>query len=148
MPPLEPEWFFPLFVLMWLVISATLSLIGGWHKLAERFKSTEPVDGDRYRFRSGEIGWGPLPVSYGACLFLTVGPKAFSLSVLFLFRFLHPRLVIPWSSVERCERVKYWLMNRVAVHVRGFDRRILFPGVLGERVFGAWTNFRDKRNVV
>jgi hypothetical protein len=112
---------------VWLAIAATLSLMGGWH---------------------GEIGWGVFPVSYGACLFVTVGPKAFSLSVLFIFRFLHPRLVIPWSAVERCERVKYWLMNRVAIYVEGFDRRILFPGVVGERILGAWTESRDKGRVV
>ena len=148
MPPLDPEWFFPFFILMWLAISAALSLMGGWHSLAERFKSGEEVEGERYRFRSGEMGFGMVPVSYGACLFVTVGPTAFSLSVLFVFRFLHPRLVIPWSAVERCERVRYWLMNRVAVHVEGFDRRILFPGAVGERILGAWMQSRANRRGV
>jgi len=141
----DSGWFFPLFILMWLAISAALSLIGGWHALADRFASMESVEGDRYRFRTADIGWGPWPVSYGACLFLTVGPKAFSMSVLFVFRFLHPRLVIPWDAVERCDRVKFWLMNRVAVHVKGSNRRILFPGVVGERIFGAWTEFAANR---
>jgi hypothetical protein len=138
MTPPAPEWFVPLFVLVWLAVSAALSLMGGWHALAERFESAEPLEGDRFRFRSGQLGYGAFPVNYGACLFVTVGRTGFSLSVLFVFRFLHPRLVIPWPAVARCERVKYWLMNRVAVHIEGFDRRLLFKGVVGERILGAW----------
>src|SRR5436309_2138190 len=75
MPTPDSEWFFPAFVLFWLAMSGGLSLMGGWYRLAEKFKSDEPIDGERFRFRSGAIGWGALPVSYGSCLFATVGAK-------------------------------------------------------------------------
>jgi len=134
----DPAWFVPLLIPVWLAISATLSHFGGWHALANRFRSAEPLEGESFRYRSGEIGWGQFPVSYRACLSLTVGARGFSLAVLPAFRFLHPRLVIPWSAVERCERVKYWLTERVAVSIEGFDRRMLFRGTVGERIFAAW----------
>ncbi|HWH79193.1 MAG TPA: hypothetical protein VNT76_17545, partial [Candidatus Binatus sp.] len=92
----------------------------------------------RFRFRSGAIGWGAFPVSYGSCLFVTIGSSGFSLSILFPFRFLHPRLVIPWSAVERCEHVSVWFLKQVAVHVAGFNRRLLFGGTLGNEIYEAW----------
>jgi len=142
-PSPDSEWFIPAFVVFWLAICGALSLMGGWHQLAERFKSDELVDGERFRFRSGAIGWAAFPVSYGSCLFATVGSKGFALSILFPFRFLHPRLVIPWSAVERCEHVRFWFMKHVAVHVAGFNRRLLFGGGLGSKILEAWTQSRQ-----
>ena len=142
MPAPDSEWFFPAFVVFWLAICGVLSIMGGWRELAERFKSDAPVEGERFRFRSGAMGSGLFPVSYGGCLFATVGPKGFALSILFLFRFLHPRLVVPWSAVERCEPVKFWFMNYIAVHIVGFGRRILFDGNLGKKVLETWTQAR------
>jgi hypothetical protein len=133
------EWFLPVFVLFWLAACAALSLLGGWRELAYRFKCNEPLDGDHYRFRSGAMGWKVFPVNYGNCLFVTVSSNAFSLSILYPFRFLHPRLVIPWQEVEHCEPLKYWFMRHVAVYVAGFDRRILLAGNLGDRILEEWS---------
>jgi hypothetical protein len=142
LPAPDSEWFVPAFIVFWLVISGVLSLMGGWYRLAERFKSDESIDGEQFRFRSGAIGWGMFPVSYGSCLIATVGSKGFALSVLFPFRFLHPRLVIPWSAVERCEHVKFWFMKQGAVHVSGFNRRLVFGGALGTKILDSWTQSR------
>ena len=142
MPHPDSEWFLPAFVVVWLSVCGTLSIVSGWYYLAERYKSGEPIDGERFRFRSGAIGWNAFPVNYGGCLFATVGAKGFALSILFPFRFLHPRLMIPWSDVERCEPTKYWFKKRVAVHVTGFDRRFLFQGSLGEKLLEAWAQAR------
>ena len=124
MPTPDSEWFLPAFVIFWLAICGALSLMGGWYELSRRFKSNDAIDGERFYFRSAAIGRGIFPVSYGNCLFVTVGSTGLALSVLFPFRFLHPRLVIPWTDIERCEKVKYWFTNQVAVHVAGFGRRL------------------------
>ena len=145
MPFPDSAWFLPAFVVFWLAICGVLSLIGGWYHLGERFKSDEPIDGERFRFRTGAVGRDAFPVNYGNCLFATVGAKGFALSVLFLFRFLHPRLVIPWSAVERCEHVRFWFMKPVAVHVAGFNRRLLFRGDLGGKILETWTQYRRRR---
>src|SRR3990172_6382076 len=115
MPRPDSKWLLPAFIVFWLAISGALSLLGGWYELSQRFKRNDAVDGERFYFRSGAIGWRWLPVSYGSCLFATIGSKSIALSVLFPFRFLHPPLLIPWSAVERCEKVKLWFMNQVAV---------------------------------
>jgi len=53
---------------------------------------------------------------------------------------MHPPLVIPWSAVERCEQVRFWLLGHVAVYVRDFrPRRLLFGGALGRAILAQWT---------
>jgi hypothetical protein len=127
-----------------LAICAVLSRLGGWWELARRFKNADDIDGERFRFRSGSLGWGVFPVNYGSCLFATVGRGGFSLSILFPFRFMHPPLLIPWSAVERCEQVRFWFVRHTAVHVTGFGRRLLFMGGLGRAILAAWTDARRR----
>jgi hypothetical protein len=138
-PSSDSQWFVAVFVVFWLMICGLLSFLGGWYELARRFKTADGVDGERFYFRSAAIGWRSFPVSYGSCLFATVGPKGIALSILIPFRFLHPPLLIPWSAVERCERVTFWFMNRVAVQVAGFNRRLLFGGALGREILEEWS---------
>ncbi len=105
-PPLllRPQWFFPLFLGVWLAVSAVLALAGGWFSLSREFRSDEAIDGERFRFASGSLGLWPFPVTgYGNCLFLTVNDTGFRLSILFVFRFLAPPLFIPWSAVKSME---------------------------------------------
>jgi hypothetical protein len=144
MPSLDTEWFLPAGVVLWLAFSGFLSIFGGWHELAARFSDGKFLNGERFRFRSGAIGWKPFPVIYGNCLFVTVGHDGFSLSVFLLFRFMHPTLVIPWSAVERCEPVRFFFVNYVAVYVIGFKRRLLFSGSTGRKILDSWR--RSKRN--
>jgi hypothetical protein len=143
-PPPDSQWVVPAFIVFWLMICGLLSLLGGWFELAQRFKSADGVDGEHFYFRSGAIGWRSFPVSYGGCLFATIGPKGIALSILFPFRFLHPRLVIPWSAVERCDRVKFLFINQFAVQLTGFNRRLLFRGALGGRILEEWTRMRGQ----
>jgi hypothetical protein len=133
------EWLFPAIVFLWLAFSGILSVFGGWHELAQRFSDDKTLEGTHFRFRSGAIGWRFFPVNYGNCLFVTVGRDGFVLSIFLLLRFMHPRLVIPWSAVERCEPVKFWFANHIAVYIAGFKRRLLFTGKLGQKMLDAWT---------
>jgi hypothetical protein len=147
MPVSTSEWLFPVLAIVWFAMCACLSLMSGWFYLGARFKSDEQIDGERFCFRSGALGWRAWPVGYRNCLFVTVGSRGFAVSVLFPFRFLHPRLVIPWSAVERCEDVKFWFMKCVAVRIAGFDRRILFRGDLGAKIFAMWNQSQGKSQV-
>jgi hypothetical protein len=126
-----------------MAVCALLSLLGGWHALGRRFGSSDDLDGERFRFRSGAVGRGIFPVAYDHCLFATVGRRALALSVLVPFRLLHPPLVIPYSEVERCDEIRFWFVRHVALHVRGFGRRrVLLRGALGRAVLAAWTQAR------
>lgn len=132
----------PAFAAFWLTMTGAISFLSGWHELAQRFGSGDSIDGERFRFRSAAIGWPAFPVSYGGSLFATVGARGFMLSILFPYRFLHPPLVIPWAEVERCEPVRYWFRRHAAVYVKGFSRRLLFRGSLGDKVLSTWKQAR------
>ena len=132
------ELFLAWLVVLWLAICAGLSVASGWHELARRFRSDEPVDGQRVRCQATAMGWRGLPLSYGRCVYATVGSRALALSVIFPFRLLHPPLVIPWSDVERCERLGLWFRKYVALHVRGHGRGLMFHESVGEPMLEAW----------
>ena len=144
MPPLDAKWLLVGFVVLWLLMSGLVSWLSGWYGLSRRFHNADAVDGERFSFRSAAIGWRWFPISYGNCLFATIGSKGLALSILFPFRFLHPPLLIPWSAIDRCEEVKFWFRRPVAVSVAGFNRRLLFGGSLGRRIFEEWSQARGR----
>lgn len=117
-----------LLVVAWLGACALISLMGGWHRLAARFCSESAIDGEEIRFASMSIGTGLFPARYRRVLFVTVGPSGIGLSVIFLFRVLHPLLFIPWSAVESAQRERSWLVHHVAVNICGFEKRLFFRG--------------------
>ena len=137
-PPVIPigivGWFLLLFVVAWLGACGMLSLMGGWHRLATRFRSASDINGEKYRFASMSLGSGLFPVRYRNTLFVTVGRSGMALSVLFLFRVLHPPLFIPWSAVETVRPEMSWLTKQTAVYVRGFHKRLLFRGRAGKKI--------------
>lgn len=97
-------WFavFPLyFGTLWCVIGAFLSYVGGWTKLARRFRCQTAFVGDRWRFQSGAMRGS---VQYGNCLTLGSNSHSLYLAVFPLFRFRHPPLLIPWQEVTATRR--------------------------------------------
>jgi hypothetical protein len=130
----DPGLFLPFFVIMWVGITAVLSVVGGWGELGRRFPATTRPDGETFSFVSGALNAGMLPVGYGNCLFVTVGSAGVRLSVLFLFRILHPPLLIPWTAIEAVTRERHWFTWRTVVRIRDFDRRLALYGRAGEEV--------------
>ena len=128
---LQPQWFLPLFVSMWLVITGLLSYIGGWASLARAFPAHDEVHGDRFRFRSGSLGWRYFPVRYGNCLFITVNQEGFCLSILFPFRFLSPPIFVPWAEVVVVEEKRLLFFRYYVLSIRDHWSRISVRGTPG-----------------
>jgi hypothetical protein len=100
---------FPIF---WCAIVYWISLVGGWRQLARRYRTSSPISGTTWRFRSAAMhNWSES--SYNSCLKLTANEEGLGLSVFFPFRFGHPPLFIPWSDmlVSQVRRVIFF--NRV-----------------------------------
>ena len=131
---LDFRWFFPLFIGGWLAISCFLSLLGGWHALAKRYRTTISTSGKLFPFASMGLGRGLFPVSYSNCVFVRLDSTGISLSVFPLFRFFHPKLFIPWSAVSDCRRERFWFMDCTAVYVSQPKTRMLFRGRLGRKI--------------
>lgn len=127
---MEPQWFVPLFVLLWFTLCGLLAQLSGWRSLAGRFPAQSQVEGERFRFSSGSMEASPwFPVSYSGSLFVTVGKAGLGMSLLFLFRFLNPPLFIPWEQVESVQEKPGFFGRRALVrfkHSSSNNRRALF----------------------
>jgi hypothetical protein len=84
------------FVTLWLLVSALISFIGGWTKLAGTFRLDKPFVGQLWAGQSGQMRW---IAGYGNCLTVGCNPEGLYLATMPLFRFMHPPLLIPWSEV-------------------------------------------------
>jgi hypothetical protein len=132
--PFEPQWFLPLFVLMWVTICALLSIIGGWLELARQYQSHNTSAGQKYYLVSGSLGWPFFPVSYGNCLSVTVSHTGIGLSVLFPFRVAHPPLLIPWLAVASAESRRFLFFDRTVIALRDSSRQLTIHGKAGKAI--------------
>jgi hypothetical protein len=115
----SPTWFFIAFPVLWCLVSAMLSAIGGWWMLAMRFRAEGlPPAGRRW------LVWGSLGVvAYRSCLIVGHSEAGLHLAVLPPFRLFHPPLLIPWAAIARRERGRYWLLLCDTLEISG-DRAV------------------------
>jgi hypothetical protein len=135
-PP--PLWIFALFpvffVGLWVVIGTLLSRLSGWSTLAGHFRADNPPSGTRFRFVSGSMGKGIVPVQYRSCLFVTVNDRGLHLSLLPPFRFMSPALFIPWTKVESVEERQFLMVHWTVLRLRNLWPVISLRGRAGEAV--------------
>src|SRR3954466_7384369 len=90
------------FVALWLFVSATISVIGGWTALAKRFRfSKARFTGPSWNGQSGQMRW---IAGYHNCLTLGCNAQGLYLAIMPLFRFRHPPLLIPWEEISVSRR--------------------------------------------
>jgi hypothetical protein len=127
---------------MWLGITGLLAHIGGWATLASSFPAQGDIDGERFRFASGSIGWRYFPVSYGNCLFVTINSEGLRLSILFPFRFQSPPFFVPWSSAESVDEKRLFFFKYYVLNIRDHWPRITLRGSTGRRAKEAFEAFQ------
>lgn len=141
---LQPQYFFPMFVGMWVGVSILLSFISGWASLAKDFKTMQDTIGKEFRYVSGSMGIRFFPVNYGNCLFVTVNEQGFELSVLFLFRVFSPKLFIPWKEVESVKLKRILVFHNTVVKLSDHWPTISISGKAGKRLFKEFENIKTK----
>jgi hypothetical protein len=97
------------FVTLWLLVGATISFVGGWWSLAKVYRTEVPFDGTKWRMQSGQMRW---LANYNNVLTLGVGKQGLYLASMFLFRFMHPPLLVPWSEIK-VRRNTGWVFDYV-----------------------------------
>ena len=99
---------FPLyFLLLWLLVGATISFVGGWFSLAKLYRTRMRFDGAKWRMQSGQMRWLS---NYNRVLTLGTSPEGLYLACMFLFRFMNPPLLVPWSEIK-VRRSKGWVFE-------------------------------------
>jgi len=115
------EWFrlrFPmLFAGMWVFTSYVAAQLGGWRRLAMRFRSSGPAPRSLKRFVSGRFGL----VNYNGCLTVGADEHGLYLAPFFPFRAFHPPLRIPWSEFQSRTRERFFFFFKVDLFDLGPD---------------------------
>lgn len=108
-PSLFVAFFSVYFVGLWLLVGAVISFVGGWFSLSKLYRTRIPFNGAKWGRQSGQMRW---LVKYNNVLTLGANQEDLYLACMFLFRFMHPPLVIPWSEIK-IRRSKGWLFEYV-----------------------------------
>ncbi len=126
------------FPVIWLSVVAVVARIGGWRALAERYEDTGSAEPEQ-RFRFGSVvlrRW--LPARYRGSVHIGLGAAGLFLTPLFVFRFQHPPLRIPWTAVARCEDGSLLGFRWVDVELKDESPTLRFYGKVGDEVTEAW----------
>ena len=91
------ELLFLVILVCWVSISYVIAHIGGWFGLARFYRFSGAFLGERWRFQSAQMRW---KVGYNNCLTVGASQEGLYLSVMFILRFGHPPLFVPWGDVS------------------------------------------------
>ena len=125
-------------VVLWLFVAALLSWVGGWHSLAQLSPRTGAATGDDLGGCSISLSRGIFAINYNNSAHITLCQEGLALETSSLFRRYHEPFLIPWNSIDTCERQKLLLQEVTVVATRGLHVEILVRGKAGESVFAYW----------
>ena len=91
------------------------------------------------------LGSGLYPAGYGGVVFVRLSQQGIGLSVIFLLRFYHPPIFIPWSEVARCVREKVRGTWTTKLSLREEASEFAFYGELGEAVNQAYLSGKSAK---
>ena len=101
---------FPIYLLcLWFLVAAIISFVGGWFSLAKVYRTRAPFNGTKWKMQSGQMRW---LANYNNVLTLGASPEGLYLASMFLLRFMHPPLLVPWSEIK-VRRKEGWMFEYV-----------------------------------
>jgi len=77
------------------LVTYLLSTIGGWSKLAKNYPRRQIAEGRKFTMQSLAVG----VTNYGNVITVHSSREGLDFAVMFLFRFGHRPLFIPWSHI-------------------------------------------------
>lgn len=120
-----PPWLVPPlyvlgFIAWWSFICCMIAFVGGWAKLARRFRAVSKPPGQTFSIQSGQFNG----TRYNNCLIVVVAPQGLYLSMFPLFRSGHAPLLIPWSALSPFKAGKQlWVtLYTTTVTIGKFDK--------------------------
>ena len=77
--------------------------------MSRTYRTQTPFVGTKWTLQRAQMRWR---TNYNNALTLGVNPQGLYLAIVFLFRFRHPPLLIPWSDIK-VRRSSGWLFDYV-----------------------------------
>lgn len=144
--PWTPVFAAAAFVVFWCTIIAVISVMGGWYRLSRlypagdtSFRIEDEHQSRTFRWASLSLGPRLLPTNYGNCVTVVVSDEVVQISVIILFRTLHPPLFIPWSAVRNCSLDRHFMIfTRATVEVAGSTHPLRFYGSCAREIDLVW----------
>ncbi len=101
----------------WILLGWLSALMGGWHRLASRYRFTQNFEGKLFPTRSAMMGM----TRYSNCITMGVNTQGLYLNVFVWMRLNHPPLFIPWEDmVGKVEQT--WLAPILLLSFKPFPR--------------------------
>jgi hypothetical protein len=130
-PPWLPYAFPFLFAGVWVGIGWMNSLVGGWRRLAQRYRGRLANAEPTLRPASATFAL-LLPASYGHAVRVGVGAAGIGLSVHWAFVIGNPPLLIPWEELVECRSWRLLgLFDRFSFVVADTGVRVTITGAAG-----------------
>ena len=107
--------FLVIFPTFWCFVVWLISLIGGWRRLAQVYRTSETPGGRLLFTRFVLVGIA----SYRNTVTLHITPAGLHLAVMPLFRAGHPPLLIPWTALRGGESASFRWLAAVRFEVLG-----------------------------
>jgi hypothetical protein len=113
----------PIYLLfLWLLVGAIISGGGGWFSLSKVYRTPVPFEGAKWGGQSGRMRG---LANYNNVLTVGATPRGLHLASMFLSRFMHAPLLVPWTEikVQRSNRrvfeyVAFTLGHELAIPLR------------------------------
>jgi hypothetical protein len=100
----------PIYLLFqWLLVSTIISFVGGWFSLSKVYRIRVPFDGAKWGGQSGRMRG---LANYNNVLTVGASQRGLYLASMFLFRFMHPPLLVPWTEIK-VRRSNGWVFEYV-----------------------------------
>jgi hypothetical protein len=97
------------FLFLWILVCTIISFVGRWFSLAKVYRTRVPFDGAKW---GGESGWMRGLANYNNVLTVGASQRGLSLASMFLFRFMHRPLLVPWTEIK-VRRSNGWMFEYV-----------------------------------
>ena len=119
------------FPAIWCFVLFILSNVGSWRRLAQSYRTSEPISGTVLRWQSAKIGW----VNFNRALTICILDEGLRLSLPFIFRLGHPPLLIPWSDFRDVRSKKVLLITFLEASVgEPVITKLLLPTTITEHL--------------
>ena len=110
---LIPIAFFIIFPIFWCFVMWINSQIGGWSRLAKRYRTSDEPNGKVWNSVQGSVG----VISYRGVLRCVTNEDGLFLRPGMLFQFAHPELFIPWDDLHDVKRRNVLWFGMIAAKV-------------------------------
>jgi len=101
MVSLNPLYFAIFLLVLWLLLNLIISRLTGWARMAAHYPNVGGFSGKLWRFQTITTRRG---MGYKGSTTVGADSRGLYLSLLFIFRFGHPPLFVPWRDITITEK--------------------------------------------